>query len=150
MVKEKRTVVFSLWMVTVGFLLFFPDIVRAQSCGGPPPAQCVLSAPSIGGLPGSTGCPSTVTVTSTFMKITSPTVGCTFTCAMNTLERVFTADSCRTGTANSPATQESNTLTATFNAKDKNYHYVGILTTVVQPNGGINTYNSPTVGTRCS
>jgi hypothetical protein len=27
---------------------------------------------------------------------------------------------------------------------------VGILTTVVQPNGGINTYNSPTVGTRCS
>ena len=150
MLKERKTAFLILCMVGAAFLLISTDIASAQSCGGPPPAQCVLSAPSIGGLPGNTGCPSTVHVTSTYTQITNRTVGCNFTCAMNTLDRAFTQNSCVTGTVNSPATQESNTLTAGFNSSDKNYHYVGILTTVVQPNGGINTYNSPTVGTRCS
>jgi hypothetical protein len=139
------------FLVAVGVFAFFASSGKAQSCGGPPPSpQCILSSPSITGLANVSVCPSNITVKSAFNKVSASVTGCSFSCAMNTLDKAFTAIGCDIAAVGSPPTSETNELTATFHATDHTtYHYVGILTTVVSPNGNIATYPSPTAGTEC-
>lgn len=141
----------SIFLIAVGAFFLLASTAGAQSCGSSSPT-CLLGDVSIGGLPASTGCPSTVQVTSRWAQIGSPKVGCSFSCVMNTLDNAYVhPGKCVTSTIGSPASSLSATLTVTFSATDKNYHYVGILTTVIEADGiTIVTYNSPTVGTQCS
>jgi hypothetical protein len=135
------------FLITIGGFLFPPTTASAQ-CGGPSP-ECVLSNANISGLKVPTACPSNIQVNATWSQITSSVAGCSFSCAPSTNDSAYKSPECNTNTINSPPTSARSTLTATFSATDKNYQYVGIVTTVVAPNGYINSYNSPTTGTYC-
>jgi hypothetical protein len=149
------------FLISVGVCLLFAGTANAQDCCGsgcsppppPPSPTCVLTNPSIGGLPVPAACPSTVNVSVVWGSVVDSTLGCNFTCVMNTHDSAYaTPGQCvtvifPTGT---PPENETSTLKTTFNAFDHNFHYVGILTTVVDSNGIRTTYNSPTIGTKCS
>jgi hypothetical protein len=137
------------FLVAVGAFAFFASSANAQSRGTPPSPECLLSNPSISGLNPISVCLSTVYVNSNFSKVTYSVTGCVFTCYMDTLDKAFTAIGCDTGAIGAPPTSEVNTLSAKFSDTDHIYHTVGILTSIVAPNGFITSYNSPTIGTQC-